>query len=283
MATIGIIGWGVVGKATGDTFSKDPSNEILWTDKNIPGPFSFEEVIKKSEFIFVCVPTPMFSDESGIDLSIIKSVVGKASKLAAGTDKILIIKSTVVPGTTASLAKNYPKVKFAMNPEFLTEVNAAWDSTHPDRIVIGATNEADAIEIAKLYRRILGYDVKIFITDTTTAEMVKYMANTFLATKIIFGNEMKTLSEKLNINYDDVKKMVGVDPRIGESFFSVSPFRGFGGKCFPKDTVALLGLSRKLKVELSILEAVWKKNLKIRKIKDWDEIKGAVNHKPATV
>lgn len=283
MATIGIIGWGVVGKATGDTFSKDSSNEIFWTDKFVPGPFTFEEVIKKSEFIFICVPTPMFSDGSGIDLSVINDVVNKASRFAADTNKILIIKSTVVPGTTSSLAKKYPKVKFAMNPEFLTEVNAAWDSTHPDRIVIGATNEADAIEIAKLYRKVLGYEVKIFLTDTTTAEMVKYMANTFLATKIIFANEMKNLSEKLNINYDDVKKMVGLDPRIGESFFSVSPFKGFGGKCFPKDTVALLGLAKKLKVDLSVLNAVWNKNLKIRKIKDWEGIKGAVNQKSATV
>lgn len=283
MTAIGIIGWGVVGKATGETFSKDPSNEIFWTDKFIQGPFTFDEVIKKSDFIFVCVPTPMFSDESGIDLSIIKNVVKKASKQMSGTNKVLIIKSTVVPGTTASLAKKYPKVKFAMTPEFLTEINASWDSLHPDRIVIGSENEADAIEIAKLYRRILGYDVKMFITDPTTAEMVKYMANTFMATKIIFGNEMRELSEKLNINYDDVKKMVGMDPRIGESFFSVSPFKGFGGKCFPKDTVALLGLAKKLKVDLSILESAWKKNLKIRKIKDWEEISGAVKHKTATV
>lgn len=279
MANIGIIGYGVVGKATADAFGGDPSNKIFWFDKNVKGPFSIDDVIKNSEFIFVCVPTPMFHDGSGIDLSIINKVVSIVAPKIKNTKKILIIKSSVVPGTTRSLSKKYPKVRFAMNPEFLTEVNAVWDFMHPDRVVVGAENEADALEIIKIHKRILGYEVKMFITDSTTAEMVKYMANTFLATKSIFANEMKGLSEKLSINYDDVKKMVAADPRIGEWGLSVTPFKGVGGKCYPKDTIALLGLARKLKIDLSILDAAWKKNLKIRKIRDWEEIDGAVNFK----
>jgi UDPglucose 6-dehydrogenase len=277
MAKIGLIGWGVVGKAVGEGFAANPKNNVIWYDKYLKDSSSLEEVIESSEFIFVSVPTPMFHDDSGIDLSIMDEVVNKAASKMTDTNKVLIIKSTVIPGTTLSYANKYPKVKFAMNPEFLTEMNAPWDFLHPDRIVIGSEDEATALRIARLYRELSGYSVKIFITDTKTAEMVKYMSNTFMATKIIFANEMKELSEKLNINYDDVKKMVGVDPRIGESFLGVSPFKGFGLKCFPKDTVALLGLAKNLNVDLSLLKAVWEKNKKIRRIKDWEDIDGAVN------
>lgn len=279
MANVGVVGWGIVGKATGEAFGTDPTNKIFWYDKNVKGPFSFDEVIKKSDFIFVCVPTPMFRDSSGIDLSVVRGVVKKIALKIAGTKKILIIKSSVVPGTTRAFSKKYPKVHFAMNPEFLTEVNAEWDFMHPDRVVVGAENEADAIEIVRLHKRILPQEVKMFVTDSTTAEMVKYMANTFLTTRTLFANEMKVMADELGINYDDVKKMVGADSRIGEWGLSVSPFRGVGLKCFPKDTVALLGLARKMKVDLSILEAAWKKNLKIRKVHDWEEINGAVSRK----
>ena len=89
---------------------------------------------------------------------------------------------------------------------------------------------------------------------------------------------MADLAGKLGINYGDVADMVGADPRIGKSFLKVSPYGGFGLKCFPKDTVAILGLAKKLKADLSVLEAVWKKNLKVRKVRDWEGIKGAVNN-----
>ena len=279
MANIGVIGWGVVGKATGAAFAVDPSNKILWYDKKITGPYSFDKVIKNSDFIFVCVPTPMFHDGSGIDLSIINDVINKVAPKIQNTKKILIIKSSVVPGTTREFAKKYPKAHFAMNPEFLKEVDAEWDYMHPDRVVVGAENEADAVEIIKLHKRILPHEVKMFVTDNTTAEMVKYMANTFLATKTLFANEIKELADKLQINYDDVRKMVGIDSRIGEWGLGVSPFGGVGLKCYPKDTVALLGLAKKLKVDLSILDAAWKKNLKVRKVRDWEDIAGAVTRK----
>jgi len=276
MATIGIIGWGVVGQATGNGFRK--KHKIIWNNKTQKGSTPISELCEKSEFVFLCLPTPMKKDGSGIDLKIMDGVVGKVSPLISNTNKILVIKSTVIPGTTAKYRKKYPNVEFAMNPEFLTEINAPWDFLHPDRIVIGAFNEDTANRIARLHRDVVGYSAKIFITDTTTAEMVKYMSNTYMATKVIFANEMAELAGKLGINYNDVADMVGADTRIGKSFLKVSPFKGFGLKCFPKDTVAILGLAKKLKVDLSVLEAVWKKNLKIRKIRDWEGIRGAVNN-----
>jgi UDPglucose 6-dehydrogenase len=276
MATLGIIGWGVVGQATGKGFGR--KHKIIWNNKSDKGSTPVAEICQKSDFVFLCLPTPMKADYLGIDLSIMNKVVDEVTPLLANTNKPLIVKSTVIPGTTASYAKKYPKVQFAMNPEFLTEVNAPWDFLHPDRIVIGALNEDVANRIARLHRDVMGYGVKIFTTDLTTAELVKYMSNTFMATKVIFANEMADLADKLGINYNDVAEMVGADERIGKSFLKKTPFAGFGGKCFPKDTVAILGLANKLKVDLSILQAVWKKNLKIRKVRDWQGIKGAVNN-----
>lgn len=279
MANIGIIGWGVVGQAVGDGFRKSPENKIFWYDKYKKGPFTLRKLISESEFIFVCVPTPMFLDNSGIDLSVVNEVVGKIAPKIANTEKVLIIKSTVVPGTTNSYAKKYKNVRFAMNPEFLTEANAFWDFLHPDRTVIGVFSESVAASLSQLYQNLYGPNTKIFISDPSTVEMVKYMSNAFLATKVIFANEMYELCNALDIKYEEVKRMVVVDERIGETHLDVTTLRGFGGKCFPKDVVALLGFAKKKRKDLSILKSVWKKNLKVRKIRDWEEIEGAVNRK----
>lgn len=276
MSTLGIIGWGVVGQATGKGFGK--KHKIIWNNRDKPGSTPIKKLCEESDFIFLCLPTPMKADHSGIDLSIMNKVVDEVAPYVRGKNIPLIVKSTVIPGTTAQFAKKYPDVPFAMNPEFLTEVNAPWDFLHPDRVVIGAFDEDVANRIARLHRDVMGYKVKIYTTDPTTAEMVKYMSNTFMATKVIFANEMAEMAEKIGINYDDVADMVGSDVRIGKSFLKKTPFAGFGGKCFPKDTVAILGLADKLKVDMSVLSAVWKKNLKIRKVRDWEGIKGAVNN-----
>ena len=263
----------------GEGFASKGLNKIFWWDKYKKGPHALARVISESEFIFVCVPTPMFSDNSGIDLSVVEEVVDTIAPKISGTDKILVIKSTVIPGTTASFKKKFPKANLAMNPEFLTEANAPWDFLHPDRTIIGALSQAVSERLVQLYRDLLGPQTKVFITDTTTAEMVKYMSNAFLATKVIFANEMYGLCTALGIKYEEVAKMVAADERIGQSHLSVTTMRGFGGKCFPKDTVALLGFAKKIKVDTSLLSAMWTKNLKIRKIRDWEEIDGAVNHK----
>jgi UDPglucose 6-dehydrogenase len=277
MANIGVVGWGVVGQATGKGLGR--AHNIIWNDPHLKGSTSIEDITNKLDYIFVCVPTPMKTDYSGIDLTIMNKVIRSLAKKVSGKNIPLIIKSTVVPGTTDKYARKYPKVKFAMNPEFLTEVNAPWDFLHPDRVVIGAYDEDVANKVARLHRDVLGYEVKIYTTDPTTAEMVKYMSNTFMATKVIFGNEFYELAKKLDINYDDVIKMVGADERILPSFFDRTSYGGFGGKCFPKDTASLLGLARKLKVDLSVLESAWKKNLKIRKVRDWEETEGAVKRR----
>lgn len=270
---IGIIGYGIVGQALAYGFSRNHTNskyKILFYDKykkSIP----LNEVVQKSEFIFICLPTPMKSDESGIDLSTIKDVISQIIPLTNNTDKIIIIKSTVIPGTTVSLGKKYPKSNFVFNPEFLTETNYLNDFINADRIVIGTTNNLISRKIVALYKQKFP-ETKIFQTDPTSAEMVKYMANAYLATKVIFANQMYDLCRKLGIKYEEVKSMVTADKRITDTHLDVTTEKGFGKKCFPKDMVALIGVAKKINVDLSLLETVWRINKKIRKVYDWEEI-----------
>lgn len=209
--------------------------------------------------------------ESGIDLSIINENIKEITKYTNHTDKIVIIKSTVIPGTTKAYIQKYPKTLFCFNPEFLTERAFLQDFVNSDRIIIGAENSLVFRRVSSIYQSIMP-NTPIFQTDPTTAEMVKYMANCLLATKVIFANEMYDICQKLKINYDEVKEMVIADKRIGKTHLDVTTLRGFGGKCFPKDLLALRSLAKKLGVDTTILDSVWKKNLKIRKVRDWEEI-----------
>lgn len=265
---IGIIGYGYVGQAVAYGFS---TAEIHIYDKYKEGFETLPSVVKKSEFIFVCLPTPIVEDESGIDLSIIEDSVKKISQWTNNTNKIVIIKSTIVPGTTAEIISRYPKTLFAYNPEFLTEANYLQDFVNADRTIVGATNDQVSLRVVALYRQQFP-KAQIFQTDTTTAEMVKYMSNCFLATKVSFANEMYDVCNKLGIKYEEVKKMVVADRRIYDSHLDVTSLRGFGGKCLPKDLLALRGMVRGDGIDTTILDAVWKKNLAVRKVHDWEEI-----------
>lgn len=281
MAKIGIIGYGIVGKATGEGF-KTAGHSILFHDK-FKESESLESVVVGSDFIFICVPTPTLLGDGGIDLSIVYEVVDAVARVMQdsqnGKQKIIVIKSTVIPGTTANLAKKYPKVSFAVNPEFLRENKAEWDFLHPDRTIIGAKNRGVAEEVKRLHQTILQKKSKYFVTDPTTAEFAKYMSNVFLAVKTLIANEFYALAGALGVSYDKAREMVEADPRIGGHIKVPGPDGsfGFGGKCFPKDMVALLALGRKLNVDLSVLEKIWEKNLKIRGNHDWKEIKGAMS------
>lgn len=269
--SLGIIGFGIVGQAVAYGFS----NYEIHTYDKYQSTESLPSVVKKSEFIFVCLPTPIKSDESGIDLSIIEDNLQQITKYTDNTDKIIVIKSTVIPGTTARLAAEYSKSHFCFNPEFLREASFLQDFVNTDRIIIGADNDLIFRRVSALYQSIMP-SAPIFNTDPTSAEMVKYMANCYLATKVIFANEMYDLCQTLDIKYEEVKKMVVADKRIADTHLDVTTNRGFGGKCFPKDLLALRALAKSKKVDVSILDSVWKKNLALRKIHDWEEIPFAV-------
>ena len=270
---IGIIGYGIVGQAVQYGFSR--ANVHIY-DK-YKDTESLEDVVRVSEFLFVCLPTPTMADETGIDLSIVDQAVAKIAKVASGTDKIVILKSTITPGMTKKYIKKYPKLLFCFNPEFLRESSFLSDFVNTDRIVIGTESDDVFRRVSSLFQSI-SPNVPIYYTDPTTAEMVKYMANCYLATKVIFANEMYDICEKVEVKYEEVKKMVVADSRIKDTHLDVTTVRGFGGKCFPKNLLSLRALAKSKGVDTSILDAVWKKNLKLRKIRDWEEIPFAVSN-----
>ena len=280
MAKVGIIGYGVVGQATGKGFQS--SHEVAWHDPYKEGGLSAEELVEASDFLFVCVPTPMFSDYSGTDLSIVGEAVSNFAPLLAHTEKVLIIKSTVTPGTTKSFSEKYSNVNFAFNPEFLTEKQPENDFLHPDRTLIGALDKNIAERIKALYETIYPQDAKYFLSDPTTVELAKYASNALLSAKIILANEIYHVAEALKVDYDSVREMIQADPRIGGHLKVPGPDGdlGFGGKCLVKDLVGFLGLARALQVDLSVFEQIWKKNLKVRKNRDWEKIPGAVTKLP---
>jgi UDPglucose 6-dehydrogenase len=271
---IGVIGYGYVGRATGEGFATNPKNKIFWYDKFKESPNTLVEVIDKSDYIFIAVPTPIFQDYSGMDMSIVESVVDEVAPKIKGTDKILIIKSTSLPGFTKRMLEKYPEVNFVMNPEFLTQKNANADFLKPFRTVIGSDSKDVGERVQKLYETILPKNQPYYIISSTSAELAKYMSNLILASKILLGNEFYDLAQKVGANYLDVRAAVEADPRIGTHLGVPGPDgdKGFGGACFPKDMVGILGLAKKENVDVSALEAVWKKNLKIRKNRDWEEM-----------
>ncbi len=296
---IGVIGWGFVGQATGKGLATSKKNKIFVYDKQRTSPLTLEEVVAKSEFIFICVPTPMHSDYSGMSMAIVEEVAGQIAKVAKGTDKqslplrgkqslaksefgkIAIIKSTVLPGTTAGLIKKYPKVNWAMNPEFLTQNNANYDFAHPYRTVIGASSKKVGERIKQLFQTIYPKNQPYYIMDVTSAELTKYMSNNMLASKVLIADEFYFLSKKVGANYDTVRRAVEADPRIGTHLRVPGPDGdvGFGGACFPKDMIGILGLAKKLKVDMSALSAIWQKNLMIRKNRDWEHMTSAFREK----
>lgn len=271
---VGIVGNGYVGTATGSGFATNPENHIFSYDKFKESPNTLDEVVQNSDFIFICVPTPIFSDYSGMDMSIVEEVIGEVAERIKTPGKIVIIKSTSLPGTTKKMAEKYPQADFVMNPEFLTQKNANADFLKPYRTVIGCAKPEVGEKVKALYGTILPPDQKYIITDTTSAELTKYMSNLILASKVLLANEFYDLAQTVGADYDEVQKAVEADPRIG-SHLGVpggDGDRGFGGACFPKDTIGILGLAKNLGVDMSALQAIWDKNLKIRKNRDWEEM-----------
>lgn len=277
MNKIGIIGYGFVGQATGTGFATSKNNKVYWFDKFKESPNSLEEVIENSEFIFICLPTPMFRDYSGQDISIVEGVLEEIAPKLSETKKILIIKSTVLPGTTQKFQDKYPEVNFAMNPEFLTQNKANEDFLNPARTVIGVRERVIGDRLKQLYETILPKDQKYFITGITEAEVIKYMSNVTLASKVLLANEFYELSEKIGTNYKEIYKAVEADPRIGMHLSVPGPDGdlGFGGACFPKDTLGLLSFAKQQNVDMSALNAIWEKNLRIRKNRDWEHMDNA--------
>lgn len=215
------------------------------------------------EVIFIAVGTPMCSGSTKADLSYLEAAV-KEIATSMKSHKTIVIKSTVPPGTTrfiqSLIRKINPNVDFdiVFNPEFLREGSAIYDFMHPDRIVFGIDHQGVKPIMDKLYTSFIAKNIPLLYTNFEGAELIKYTANCFLATRIGLINEMANLCEKVGANIDAVIQGIGLDKRIGTAYLKPGP--GFGGSCFPKDMLALTHLARTLKVPLSIIESVIKSN-----------------------
>lgn len=250
----GIIGVGMVGGSLQRYFEDKKGIQPLLYDKgrNLG---SYQDV-NQADIIFVCVPTPYDCPPprgtgKGFDLSCIEDVF----KNIQG-EKIVVIKSTVVPGTTEKLQKQYPQHKILFNPEFLTESTADQDMNYPDRQIVGYTKQS--YNVAGDLMQLLPLAPFERIIPATEAETVKYFGNTWFATKVIFANQLYDLCKKLGIDYNLVMESAAADKRIGRSHLTVihKDYRGFGGKCLPKDIKALIQLADEKGVDLKLHKLV---------------------------
>jgi UDPglucose 6-dehydrogenase len=270
---IGIIGQGFVGTAIREGMKNHFTIETYDKFKaNVSTCSSLEDVCAKAHIVFTCLPTPMKRDGS-CDLSILEGAVRAINSFDLGN--IVVIKSTVVPGTTARLNEECANVDIVFNPEFLTEANYIDDFKNQNRIIIGGPRPATTI-IKNMFRKVF-QKTPIVKTGSNTAESVKYFINCFLATKVSFANEFKQICEPIGVDYDKVVEYALYDQRIGPTHLSTpgpDGLKGFGGSCFPKDLNALLYFARMNELNPTVLQGVWEKNLEVRPEKDWELLKG---------
>lgn len=219
-----------------------------------------KEAVAKADAVFICVGTPTNPDDDGhADL---KYVYAAAKDIAEAMDgyTVVVNKSTVPVGTGDEVEKiireTRPDADFDVvsNPEFLREGSAIGDFTHPDRVVIGTDSDRARDVMKQLYNPLYLIETPIVFTSRRTSELVKYAGNTFLATKITFINEVADLCEKVGANVHDVARGIGLDGRIGKKFLHPGP--GYGGSCFPKDTLALVRTAQQHDAPLRIVETV---------------------------
>lgn len=267
---IGIIGNGFVGNAMVRGFILDAYLKIYDKYKPID---SLEETVKKSDYIFLCLPTPMKNVDGGeIDLTVIDGVIEEIAPMVSGSRKIVIIKSTVIPGTTQNYAEKYPEIRFCFCPEFLTARQAYLDFINAARHIFGGPPDITH-ELEQQVFKPRFPSGNFFHTDYTSAEMAKYMSNLFFATKISFCNEFYDIIQHFGLNYNEIISMVLADGRIANSHTTVPGHedkRGFGGTCFPKDLNAIIHLCNKIGIPTDILDAAWNVNKRVRPRKDWD-------------
>ncbi len=211
------------------------------------------EAVAGAGFVFLTLPTPPAADGRA-DTSFVDAVIDEIGPLL-DEGAIIVVKSTVPVGTATRLRKRLADIGSraisVSNPEFLREGKAVEDFLKPDRIVIGAFDPADGLRLATLYA---GLEAPFVHTDPTSAEMIKYAANSYLATRLTFANTLSNLCEAVGADVRDVIKGIGYDFRIGPHFLNPGP--GYGGSCFPKDTVALIATAEESGYDFQLLKAV---------------------------
>jgi len=288
---IAVVGTGYVGLVTGTCFAEtgnkvtcvdidkskveklsagqitiyEPGLEKIFLRNITEGRLKFmtqlEEAVEDAEIIFLALPTPPGADGSA-DLKYVLGVADHLGKILKGY-KVIVNKSTVPVGTadkvSAAIAKNYAgEYDVVSNPEFLREGVAVDDFMKPDRVVVGARSERAKKLMSDLYAPFVRQGNPVIFMDERSSELTKYAANSFLATKISFMNEIAQLCERMGADVDMVRRGIGSDERIGKRF--LFPGIGYGGSCFPKDVQALIKSSDEVQYDFEILKAVEKVN-----------------------
>ena len=241
----------------------EPGLESLIKKNKDAGRLTFSDDIdgniKKADVIFIAVGTPTRRGDGHADLTYVFQAAEQIAKKMDGYT-LVVTKSTVPVGTGLEVKEIIKKVNpnadfdVVSNPEFLREGNAIQDFMRPDRVVVGCESEKAKKIISVLYKPLYLIETPILFTDLKTAELIKYSANAFLAVKISYINQMADLCEKVGADVHDVAKGIGLDKRIGNKFLHPGP--GYGGSCFPKDTLALVKTAEQQSSDLSIVDAV---------------------------
>ena len=279
---IGIVGNGFVGSSVAFGFSPqcgcDGAVVKIHDKDESKSLHSLEDVVNTSDYIFLSVPTPSNRDGS-ISLDIIDKVfedIDNALDYKKDNQPVILLRSTVTPGTTKKIQCKYPKMGIVFNPEFLTERSAKFDFINQSRFIVGG-NWGDTQRVKHLYQWRFGKSIPVITTNYETAELIKYMNNCFFATKVSFLNEMYQIAEKCGANWEEAIEGFVRDGRIGHSHMNVpgpdGKF-GFGGSCFPKDIQAMINFSDSLNTPSNVLKGAWKTNLEVRPEEDWKKLKG---------
>ena len=266
---IGIIGQGYVGGAIKMGFKEHYNVETYDKfDLAKSTRSTIKDIVDRTDIIFVCVPTPMRKDGTCYT-GIVEEVIREINETADG--HIIVIKSTVPPGTTDRINAEYTNSTVIFNPEFLTEANFIEDFKNQSRIILGGDRKGTN-KLRQIYSKVFP-QATIVKTGSKTAEMVKYFINCFLATKVSFANEMYSVCEQVGIDYDKVVEYATYDERLGKSHWAVpGPDEdfGFGGHCLPKDLSAIINEFK----TYGLLEAVEQVNDQIRENRDWESMVG---------
>jgi nucleotide sugar dehydrogenase len=270
--TIGIIGQGFVGNSVKEGFNNHFNICTFDLDSSKSTEPTLQSLVNKSDVIFVCLPTPM-KRGGECDVSIIENVIEEINNY--NKNITVLIKSTIPPGTTERFCNSYWNINIIFNPEFLTEANAVNDYINQTRIILGVA-EQNCSHVISMFNKVFP-KAKVIKTKSKVAEMVKYVTNCFLSTKVSFANEIYQVCDKLDIDYDKVIEYSKYDDRLGNSHWNVpgpDGSFGYGGHCFPKDIGALKFLANNLGVDTLVLDGIINKNNEVRTNRDWEQQKG---------